>query len=147
MESSKNRREVEERLKAALGSDKANTETNAISKFGIVEMTRERLRPPYFDSINKKCEMCAGAGIIKSEETVAIAALRDIHTKASIGGNETINCRLPVESANYLINAKRSEIMRLEKEFDTKIHITADMKLLPGEFLIDVEKSDSSPPS
>jgi len=147
MESSKNRREVEERLKAALGSDKANTETNAISKFGIVEMTRERLRPPYFDSINKKCEMCEGAGIIKSEETVAIAALRDIHTKASIGGNETINCRLPVESANYLINVKRNEIMRLEKEFDTKIHVTADVKLLPGEFLIDVEKSDSSPPS
>lgn len=139
MASAKNRREVEMSIKKALNSDKAHTETSGISKFGILEMTRERLRTAYVDSINKKCAACGGAGIIKSAEIVAVSALRDIHTRISSGEAKAINCKLPVESANYLINTKRDELLSLEKAFNARITITSDAKLLPGQYSIDVE--------
>ncbi|MGD1076224.1 MAG: Rne/Rng family ribonuclease, partial [Thermodesulfovibrionales bacterium] len=139
MESSKNRREVESRLRNALSSDKAHTEISGISKFGIVEMTRERLRPAYFESINKKCRLCGGEGIVKTEESVAIAALRDIHTKGSMGGIKSITCHVPVESANYLMNRKRDEVSLLEEKLDIQITVLGDQNLLPGQVTIETE--------
>ncbi|MEW6108306.1 MAG: Rne/Rng family ribonuclease [Nitrospirota bacterium] len=141
MVSSKHRKEVEDRLKSALSSDKAHTEISGISRFGIIEMTRERMRPAYFESIHEKCECCGGAGIVKTDELIAISALRDIHTRASRGGLKAIKCNLPVESANYLINSKRDEISQIEKEFDVGINIVADRSILPGQFNIEVEKA------
>jgi len=142
MASSKNRRELENRLKDALSTDKANTETGGISKFGIIEMTRERMRTAYFDSINKKCPLCLGAGLFKSDEFIALSAMRDMHTKAALGGLKKINYRLPVDSANYLINAKRDDILALEKQFDLKINITADVNVLPGQYSVEVENQE-----
>lgn len=140
MASAKNRREVEDKLKNALCSDKAHTEISGISQFGIIEMTRERLRPSYFESINKRCETCGGTGLVKSKEMVAISALRDMHTRASRGGIKSITCSLPVDGSNYLINTKRDEISMIEKEFAIKMHIIADRNLLPGQFHIETEK-------
>ena len=139
MESSKNRREVENSLKSAMSTDKAHMEITGISKFGIVEMTRERMRPNYADSMSKKCPVCSGAGVTKSEETVAIAALRDIHTKAAKGNIKGITCRLPVESANYLINTRRDDLVSLEKDFGVRITVLGDTKLLPGQSSLEAE--------
>ncbi len=142
MESSKNRRDVETRLKTALSLDKAHTEISGISKFGIIEMTRERMRTAYFESINRKCESCNGAGIIMTDEMVAITALREIHTLAAKGGILSITCKLPVESLNYLVNMKRDEISLIEKEDKVSIRLTADTKLSPGQYNISVEKTE-----
>ncbi|HWR88826.1 MAG TPA: Rne/Rng family ribonuclease [Dissulfurispiraceae bacterium] len=144
MISAKNRREVETRLKKALASDKAHADISGISKFGIVEMTRERLRPAYHESIHKKCEVCGGAGIVKSEDLVAISAIREIHGKASAGGLKAITCRLPIESVNYLFNTKRDEIDSLEKEFDLQIRVLGDGKMLPGQMSIETERSEKT---
>ncbi|MEW6117757.1 MAG: Rne/Rng family ribonuclease [Nitrospirota bacterium] len=144
MASSKNRREVENRLKAALHSDKAHTDITGISRFGIVEMTRERLRPAFSDTMGTRCAVCGGTGVLKSDEAVALAALRDIHTKLSEGGAQSLRCSLPVESANYLINAKRSDIAALEKTFGVTIAVFSDTKLLPGSYSIDVESQRSN---
>lgn len=140
MESSKNRREVEARMEKALSSDKAHTDISGISKFGIMEMTRERMRPAYFESINRKCESCGGAGVIRTDEMVAISALRDVHMKASKGDIESLHCSLPVESMNYLVNTKRDEISTIEKEFKISIRLSADAKLPPGKYELSVEK-------
>jgi ribonuclease E len=145
MESSKNRREVENVMKTAMGSDKAHTDISGISKFGLVEMTRERLRTAYAESIHKKCESCGGTGILKTEKMVAIGAFREIHTRVSQGGIRSITCRLPVESANYLMNAKRDEIGVLEKDSLVAINILADTSILRGQFSIESEKSETSP--
>ena len=139
MESSKNRREVEQRLRDAMSPDKAHFELTAISKFGIVEMTRERMRPAYQESIHRKCELCAGTGVIKSDEMVAVSALRDIHVHATKEGVKGITCRLPVDSMNYMINTWRKDIDDTEKEFGIPITLTADVKLLPGQYKIDVD--------
>jgi ribonuclease E len=140
MMSSKNRRDVENRLKDALSTDKAHNEVTGISKFGMVEMTRERMRTAYFESINRKCEACGGSGIIKTDEMLALTALREMHTRAANGGIKKISCHLPVESLNYLINTKRAEIALIEKEFSLSIRLAADAKLFPGQYVLTVEK-------
>lgn len=142
---SQNRREVENRIKNALSSDKAHTEVSGISKFGILEMTRERMRPAYFESIYKRCDTCGGAGVTKTDEMAAISALRDIHMRASKGGIKRIRCSLPIESANYLVNKKRDEISELEKRFGIGIDILSDTMLLPGQYSVEGEKSETKP--
>ncbi len=139
MQPSKNRREVETTLKAALRADKAHTDISGISRFGILEMTRERLRTAYFDSSYKKCRTCDGSGVVKTEEMLALSAFRDIHTKVSKGGIKSITCKLPVSSANHLINAKKEELVAMEKEFKVRINIFSDPAVPPGQFVIDVE--------
>lgn len=140
MVSFKNRREVENRLKNALSSDKAHAEITGISKFGLVEMTRERMRSTSFESVFKRCEACGGTGAVKTDEMTALSAFRDIHAKASKGGIKSILCSLPVESMNYLVNTRRDEIALIEKEFKAPVRLEADTKLSPGQYTVAVEK-------
>jgi len=143
MESSKNRREVEKHLRDGMSLDKAHFELTSISKFGLVEMTRERMRPAYQESIHRKCELCEGTGVVKSDEMVAVAALREIHVQATREGTRGITCRLPIESMNYMINAWRNDIAATEKEFSVPISLFVDAKLLPGQYKIDVERAEA----
>jgi ribonuclease E len=144
MESSKNRREVEKRLRDVMNLDKAHFELTGISKFGIVEITRERMRPAYQESIHRKCELCGGTGIVRSDEMVAVAALREVHDQATKEGIKGLTCRLPVESMNYMINTWRNEIASAEKEFGFPITLIADAKLLPGQYKVDIERAEAA---
>ena len=144
MLSSKNRREVENRLRDGMSSDKAHSETTLMSKFGIVEMTRERMRPAYFETVNKKCEVCGGLGILRTDEMVALSALREVLTVASKGGVKSLTCRLPVESVNYLLNTKQDEILNARKEYGVDINILADRKLT-GQFVMETAKTEAEP--
>jgi ribonuclease E len=139
MESAKNRREVESRLKAALVADKAHTDISGISRFGILEMTRERLRTAFFHSAYKKCRTCEGSGVVMTDEMLALSAFRDIHLKISKGGLKSITCKLPVTSANHLVNTKRDELVAMEKEFKVKIIVLADPAVGAGQFTTDLE--------
>ncbi len=142
MTSSKNRRELENRLRDAMESDKAHAEITGISKFGIIEMTRERMRPAYFETVTKQCEVCGGLGTVRNDEMIAISALREILTVASKDGLKNVTCRLPVESMNYLINSKLEDIRSAEKEYGLKITILAD-RGLTGHHGIELEKTES----
>jgi ribonuclease E len=143
MEISKNRRDVERTLKDALDTDKAHTDISGISKFGMVEMTRERMRPAFLEAINKKCETCGGTGVVKSDETIAVTAFRNIHARASRGGVKSISCKMPVESLNYILNNKREDLLNVEKDYGIKITLLADRKLA-GEYELDVEKTEEA---
>jgi ribonuclease E len=140
MESGKNRIKVEERLRKALDPDKAHFDISRISKFGMLEMSRERMRTAYFESTNRTCPTCGGGGVLKSPDIVAMSALRDIHSQLSRGGLKSIVCRLPVESANYLMNTLRDSLSAVEKEFSAHITVLADHLLTPGKFSIETEK-------
>jgi ribonuclease E len=146
MESSKNRREVEARLKAALAADKAHSDITGISRFGIVEMTRERMRTAYFESAYGKCPACEGQGVVRAEDMVALSAFRDIHMKASKGHITGISCRLPVAGANLLANARRNDIVSMEKEYKVRIDIVADPSVPPGQYSIEVRKAHPEKP-
>jgi hypothetical protein len=80
---------------------------------------------------------------VKSDEMVAVAALREVHVQATREGIKGITCRLPVESMNYMINAWRNDIAATEKEFSVPISLLVDTKLLPGQYKIDVERVEA----
>jgi ribonuclease E len=141
MEIPKNRKEVENRLRTALSADKARTDVSGISRFGILEMTRERVRTAYLESSYRKCQTCEGSGLVKTDALLSLSAFRDIHMKISKGGVGIITCRLPVPSANHLINTKREELVVMEKEFKVEINILSDPEVLPGQYVIDTEKA------
>lgn len=143
MASAKNRREVEQSLKNALNSDKAHFDITGISRFGIVEMTRERLRSAYLDAMHTNCAVCGGAGMVKSDIAIALSALREMHTKASSGEIKSLNCRLSIEGANYLMNSKRDNIIGLEKLFNVEINVTADAGLSGGQYSIEAVNRES----
>jgi len=100
------------------------------------------MRPPYLESIQRKCENCGGAGVVRTDEMVAVSLLRDIQTRASKGGIKGIHCTLPVESMNLIVNAKREDLAMTEKEFGVKITLTADAKQLSGQYKIEEEKAE-----
>lgn len=129
MQAAKNRKDVEVRLKDALKVDKANTEVGGISRFGLIEMTRERMRTSHLDYTKQACTLCNASGMVRSPETVALAALREVHARAAANGVSVLECRLPVESANYLMNTKREAIISLENTFSLRVVITADPSL------------------
>jgi len=142
MESGKNRKLVEDAMANAVSSDRASVEMTVLSKFCILEMTRERLRPAYADAISNKCPLCEGMGVISSDEFTAISAMRELHSMAAAGMGDisAITCRMPVMSANILLNIKRSEIVRLEQEYDISISVIADPSVPVGRYLLDALK-------
>jgi ribonuclease E len=125
MVSEKNRAKVEEQLHGALALDKAHYDITRIS------------RTAYFEATSKTCPTCAGVGVLKSPELVAVSALRDIHSRVSAGGLQSLTCRLPVESANYLMNTLRESLQAMEDEFSVRIGIVADPSLPPGEVSVE----------
>ncbi len=145
MEIGKNRYKVEDRVRTALRQDKAHYDISRISKFGLMEMTRERMRTAYFESTSRTCPTCGGLGVMKSPELVAISALRDIHSRLSESGSKEITCRLPLESANYLMNTLRDSLTGMEQEFSARITVLADQTLLPADVLIEGENAEKQP--
>lgn len=146
MASQKHRKEVEQVLKEALKADKANAEMSGMSQFGMIEMTRERMRPAYSEAVTRRCEHCGGTGSFKADELVAISALRDIHKKAAAGSVSALTCRLPVGCANYLINSKRGDLWSIEKAFDVSVNVIADPTLVSGQHTIETESVENPDP-
>ena len=140
MESGKNRRLLETRMKDAMSSDKANTEITGLSKFCILEMSRERIRPAYAEAISHKCPLCDGKGAVNSDDFVALAAVREMHAIASGGDIAVIRCRLSVESANILLNSRRRELVALEKDYEIEISVEADPSMPVGRYEIEGRK-------
>jgi ribonuclease E len=141
MESSKNRRLVETRMRDALSTDKANTEIAGLSKFCILEMTRERIRPAYAEAITHQCPLCDGRGSVNSDDFVALGAVREMHALAAGGEVSEIVCRLSVESANILLNTRRRELVALEKDYEIAITVEADPTVPAGRYDIVVRKN------
>ncbi len=126
MKSTKNRQHVERHLKNAFRADKANIELSKISKFGLLEMTREQIRPPLVDMSYTTCIACGGRGKVKSTESLSINILRKIHTRASAGNLAQVHATLSPGVAQYLLNQKRDELCTIEKESGVKVFIVGD---------------------
>ena len=140
MESGRNRRHVETSMSVAVRDDKASTEIAGLSKFCILEMTRERYRLAYAEAISRKCPLCEGVGSVKSDEFVALSAVRELHALAAAGDLKTVKCKLPVESANLLINTKKRELVALEQDYDITITVIADPSMPAGRYELEVPK-------
>ncbi len=114
MEESKNRREVENRLRDALRQDRARVQFASISKFGLMEMSRQRLRPSLSEGASIPCPRCGGSGHIRDTESSALQILRVIQEESLKDNTASVLCQVPVEVASFLLNEKRTEIAKIE---------------------------------
>jgi len=114
MEESKNRREVETRLRDALRNDRARVQFSSISKFGLLEMSRQRLRPALSEGNHITCPRCNGTGHIRDTESSALQILRIIQEEALKDNTAAVHVQVPVEVTSFLLNEKRTEITKIE---------------------------------
>ena len=111
--------------------DKAKVDISRISRFGLMQISRQKMGSPIESGNYKICEHCRGKGTIRSVETQALFYFRRIHTGASRRQVTQINCRFPLDVAEYLLNNKRHEIIELEEKYQTRVIVTADPRLKP----------------
>ena len=114
MESQKNQREVENRLRDALHFDRARVQTSRISRFGLLELSRQRLRPALAETSYIPCPRCNGTGHIRSTESSALHILRILEEEAMKENTGAVHVQVPVDVATFLLNEKRSDIARIE---------------------------------
>jgi ribonuclease E len=114
MENSKNQREVETRLKDALHFDRARVQMGKISRFGLMELSRQRLRPSLSEGSHVTCPRCNGTGHIRDTESSALQVLRIIQEEAMKENSAAIHVQAPVDVAAFLLNEKRGEILKIE---------------------------------
>lgn len=125
----RNRREVENRLFEALKVDRARTQVGRISRFGLLEMSRQRLRPSLGESSSLVCPRCLGNGHIRSVQSSGLSILRMIQEEAMKENTAAVHVHLPVETATYLLNEKRMEISAVESRIGTPIMIIPTSEL------------------
>ncbi|MFZ2450052.1 MAG: Rne/Rng family ribonuclease [Methylovulum miyakonense] len=123
MMSNKNQRSVENHLREAIKIDRARIQTGKISRFGLLEMSRQRMRPSLGDSTQIICPRCKGQGTIRNVESVALSVLRLIEEEAMKKSTEKVIVHLPIESATFLLNEKRSAIEQIENRLKVGIVI------------------------
>ncbi|MGB5331615.1 MAG: Rne/Rng family ribonuclease [Woeseiaceae bacterium] len=125
----KNQRDVENRLREAVRQDRARVQIGKISRFGLLEMSRQRLRPSIGESAYHTCPRCSGFGTIRSVESLALAILRIIGEEARKERTSKVIAQLPVEVATYLLNEKRDWVQSLESRHDTQVVLVANSAL------------------
>jgi ribonuclease E len=137
MEDNKNVRTVERRLKEALKNDRARIQVGRISQFGLMEMSRQRLRTGVLEASTHECSMCKGAGFVRSISSSALFALRGLEEDASKLRAAQINLRVPAEVAIYILNNKRSEVAEIEDRCGIKVDVLPKEGLQVPEYELD----------
>jgi ribonuclease E len=142
----RHRSTVERRLQDALAPDKARIELGRLSQFGLLEMSRQRLRASLTSHSHIKCDHCVGSGHIKNPELVALEALRKIQAAVVMGHVAKVKARLSSLPAFFLLNNKRADISYLEAKHGVQILILPDGRLRPDEYAFEMEGVRDSPP-
>ncbi|OAM26493.1 ribonuclease E [Eikenella longinqua] len=121
MENPKHQRDVENTLRDALKKDRARVQMGKLSRFGLLELSRQRLRPSLGESSHVACPRCAGTGVIRGIESTALHVLRIIQEEAMKDNTEEVHAQVPVDVATFLLNEKRAELFGLEERLDVSI--------------------------
>ena len=142
MEESKNRREVENRLRDALRQDRARVQFGSISKFGLLEMSRQRLKPALSEGASIPCPRCGGAGHIRDTESSALQILRIIQEESMKDNTAAVHAQVPVEVASFLLNEKRPEIAKIEIKQRISVLLVPNRSLETPHYKIERLKHD-----
>jgi ribonuclease E len=137
MRNIKHIQEVEKTLKQAVKRDKARIQVSRISQFGLLELSRQRLKPTILEGNYLKCPHCDGSGLIKSTISLALQVLRRIRTEAAKETLASVRAVLPMDVASYLLNQKRKEIAHLEADYTLSIHIMGNPVARQNEYEIE----------
>ena len=138
----RNQRAVEARLKESLKPDRARVQVGQISRFGLLEMSRQRLRSSLSEYSYRNCPRCSGNGVIRSVESSCLNLLRLIADEALKENTEAIQVVLPLDMATYILNEKRHEIHRLESDLASRITIVPTAEMDSPQFQINRLRSD-----
>ncbi|MCW5618426.1 MAG: Rne/Rng family ribonuclease [Nitrosomonas sp.] len=136
MESSRNQREVEARLQEALRQDRARVQIGKISRFGLLELSRQRLRPSLGESNYSSCTRCHGTGYIRSTDSSALHVLRIIQEEVMKEHTSALHVQLPIEVATYLLNEKRAEIHEIEERLKVDVILVPNIHLETPKYKI-----------
>ena len=147
MEDRRNNSAVERKLKDKLKTDRARIQVGRISGFGLLEMSRQRLRPGMIEATTQNCPHCHGTGLIRSEENLALSIIRQIEDEGVRGRSREVVVNCPVSVANFIVNQKRDHIANIEARFSLFVRINADIALVSPEYSIEKLKTSSRPPS
>ncbi|ARG96751.1 Rne/Rng family ribonuclease [Legionella micdadei] len=143
MSSSKNQREVENRLKEALKADRARIQVGRISRFGLLEMSRQRLRLSLGENAQEVCPRCEGRGTVRNVQSQGLAITRLIEEEALKEKTAEVQVQLPVELATFIINEKRDFILNIEKRHGVNVLVIANPYLHPPQYNIVRLKEDN----
>jgi ribonuclease E len=144
MMQNKNQREVESRLRNAVYDDRARVQIGRISRFGLLEMSRQRLRPSLGESSQIICPRCIGQGSIRDVESLSLAVLRLLEEESLKDNTGTILAKMPIECATYLLNEKRDKIDDLEVRRKVKLVVIPDPNLETPHYLIERVKDNDT---
>ena len=145
MEDRRNNSAVERKLKDKLKTDRARIQVGRISGFGLLEMSRQRLRPGMIEATTQNCPHCHGTGLIRSEENLALSIIRQIEDEGVRGRSREVVVNCPVSVANFIVNQKRDHITNIEARFSLFVRINADTALVSPEYSIEKLKTSSRP--
>ena len=137
MDERRNSRLVERRLKESLRNDRARIQVGRISHFGLLEMSRQRLRTGMLEGSTSSCAMCQGTGIVRSIESVALDVLRSLEDRLITDGVVPLVATTAVDVALYILNQKRSHLKDIEQRYRIPITVTADENLHVSQFVIE----------
>jgi ribonuclease E len=126
MEHGSNVRKVEKTMKAALANDRARIQVGRISSFGLMEMSRQRLRTGVLEASTRTCPHCEGTGLVRTASSAALSALRMLEDEAARGKNSRLTLRASQEAAFYVLNRKRAELGEIESRYGVSIEILPD---------------------
>ena len=141
MDERKNNVAVEKRFKDKLKTDRARIQVGRISGFGLMEMSRQRLRPGMLEATTQPCPHCHGTGLLRSDDNVALAILRQLEEEGVRGRSKEALVKAPVGIMNFLINNKREHIAAIELRYDMAVRIEADLTLISPDFTIEKFKT------
>ncbi len=126
MEQSSHVRKVEKAMKEALKNDRARIQVGRISSFGLMEMSRQRLRTGVLEASTKACPHCEGTGLMRTASSAGLSALRIIEDEAARGRGDRITLRAGREAAIYVLNKKRAELAEIEERYGVTVEIVIE---------------------
>ena len=141
MDERKNNSAVEKRFKERLKTDRARIQIGRISGFGLLEMSRQRLRPGMLEASTQPCPHCHGTGLIRSDDSMALSILRQIEEEGVRARSREVLVRAPVSIANFLINYKREHVAGIEARYGLSVRIEGDHTLVSPDFTLEKLKT------
>ena len=137
MEEARHNRSVERKLKEAMRIDRARIQLGRISPFGILEMSRQRLRPSLFESSTTVCPNCNASGFVRTTESVALRILRALEDEGIRRGAGSLLVSAPPEAALHLLNHMRNRIVEIEQRYGFQVQVQTDAELLPPDYAVE----------
>ncbi|WP_371060291.1 ribonuclease E/G [Rhodosalinus sp. 5P4] len=141
MDERKNNAAVEKKLKEKLKSDRARIQVGRISGFGLLEMSRQRLRPGMLEATTQPCPACHGTGLIRSDDSLALSILRHIEEEGVRGRSREVVVKCPVGIANFLMNHKREHVAQIEARYGLSVRVEGDPMLVSPDFTVEKLKT------